>query len=192
MKKSRVFGFDIDGTVTDPATFVPYLNKHFNKNITLDDITEYDLTQVLGVTSDQFWQWLKEHEGHIYSKADLALYAKNALHNWKENHKMVYISARGDHLYDVTEQWFQAKKLPYDKINLIGSHDKINAVKDHMLDIFFEDKHDNACDIAEECKIPVVLFDTPYNRLSAPKNVIRVENWNEATHWVEQWLKNEE
>ncbi|KHF31202.1 hypothetical protein LR68_00151 [Anoxybacillus sp. BCO1] len=29
----RRFGIDIDGTVTCPSTFIPYLNKSFQKNL---------------------------------------------------------------------------------------------------------------------------------------------------------------
>ena len=42
--------------------------------------------------------------------------------------------------------------------------------------------------IHEECNIPVLLFDTPYNQDPIPKGVIRVNNWNEANKWVKNWL----
>ncbi|WP_096201278.1 hypothetical protein [Bacillus sp. FJAT-45350] len=190
MNKKKKFGLDIDGTITHPATFIPYLNKHFNKSITLDDIKEYDLTKVLHVTQNDFWDWLVKHEHSIYSEAILAEHVEDALTFWKESHHMIYISARGNHLHQITTNWFETRKLPYDHIELIGQHDKINAVKEHQLDIFFEDKHDNACDIAEECDIPVILMDTPYNRLSTPKNVVRANDWREAKDWVDNWLKN--
>ncbi|MBU8905702.1 hypothetical protein [Desertibacillus haloalkaliphilus] len=188
MKK---FGLDIDGTVTHPGTFIPYLNKHFKKNITLDDITEYDLTQLLGVSSETFWDWMKEHEQIIYMNADLASFSKDVIRQWATNdqHELVYISARGDHLLEVTQQWFEKNSIPYGHIELIGQHDKIDAIKEHQVDIFFEDKHDNACDIAEECQIPVILLDTPYNRKPTPENVIRVYDWKEANDWVNKWIQ---
>ena len=42
--------------------------------------------------------------------------------------------------------------------------------------------------LAEELKIPVVLFDTPYNRLAVPNNVVRVYNWQEANQFITQFL----
>ena len=33
------FGIDIDGTVTCPATLIPHINKQYNINITLDDVS---------------------------------------------------------------------------------------------------------------------------------------------------------
>ncbi len=60
------------------------------------------------------------------------------------------------------------------------------------MDIFFEDKHDNAVMIHEECNIPVILFNTPYNQEPIPNGVIRVNNWKQAYIWVENWVKNNE
>ncbi len=187
MKTKRI-GLDIDGTITDPSTFIPYLNKHFNKKLTLDDIVEYDLTGVLKITEQEFWAWMGEYEGTIYERAELAPHAEPILHQWNEEHELIYITARREHLATVTKDWFVHRSLPFDHIELVGTHDKIEAVRKHNLDIFFEDKHDNAVAVAEEFNIPVILMDTPYNRLPIPKNVIRAKNWLEAKRWVDQWL----
>jgi uncharacterized protein len=79
----------------------------------------------------------------------------------------------------------------YHHIELIGSHDKISTAKKHGVDIFFEDKHDNAVAISEELSIPVLLFNTPYNQKPLPGGVIRVNDWQEANSWVQTWLQNE-
>ncbi|MDQ0254389.1 putative HAD superfamily protein [Evansella vedderi] len=186
MKKQR-FGIDIDGTITDPATFIPYINKHFNKSLTIDDITEYDLSSVLGISAENFWKWMKVHEPTIYKKAVLATGARQVLKEWKELHELFYISARAKVHHDITLEWFHQLAIPYDHLELLGKHDKLAAVKKHKLDIFFEDKHDNACDIAEECAIPVILMNTPYNQGLVPKGVIRVNNWTEAKEIINQF-----
>ncbi len=187
MEKQIRLGLDIDGTVTCPTTFIPYLNKHFNKNITLNDITQYDLTVLLDISTDQFWEWMNEHEPIIYANAKMASYFTDALKRWKDLHHFTYISARGNHLLDVTKNWFHSNAIPYHHIELLGQHNKLEAIKKNKIDIFFEDKHDNACDIAEECNIPVILMDTPYNRDPIPGQVIRVKDWKEAADWVSQW-----
>ncbi|WP_062046343.1 hypothetical protein [Bacillus sp. JCM 19034] len=183
-------GFDIDGTITDPNTFIPYLNKHFKKKLTLDDIVEYDLTSVLGITEEQFWEWMGQFEGTIYSEAPIAIDAERILHEWNQHHDLIYITARRKHLSNITHNWFEEKALPFDYIELVGKHDKLEAIKKHQIEIFFEDKHDNAVAIAEEFNIPVILMDTPYNRLPAPELVIRATNWLEAKSWVDQWILN--
>ncbi len=180
-------GIDIDGTVTDPKTFVPYLNKSFKKSLTYNDLTEYDLTKVLNISEQGFWEWMDEFEPIIYKEAPLAPYAKEVLDAWKLQHQLYFISARREHLLDITYNWFKENEIYYHHIELIGHHNKLEAVKQNEISIFFEDKHDNACMISEEHDIPVILFNTPYNQDPIPKGVIRVNNWLEAKNWVNHW-----
>ncbi|WP_075982320.1 hypothetical protein [Bacillus massilinigeriensis] len=189
MKKR--FGIDIDGTVTCPSTFVPYLNDAFQLNITLDDIKQYDFMPLVDISEKEFAKWFSKMEPKIYSESPLASGAWNVLKNWEKQHDLFFISARGSHLKEVTKDWFHKQKLNFHTIDLLGTHNKVEAAKKYQVEIFFEDKHDNAVMIHEECKIPVLLFDTPYNQDPTPNGVVRVNNWKEANEWVHQWLKTE-
>ncbi|WP_244895464.1 5' nucleotidase, NT5C type [Evansella clarkii] len=184
----RRLGIDIDGTVTSPSAFLPYLNKHFNKKLTIEDITEYELSAALGINKEEFWKWMQEHEGNIYQAAELAINAKVTLTQWKKEHELYYISARPAEYGEITKKWFHKYEIPYDYIELIGKHDKLASVREHNIELFFEDKHDNACNIAEDCHIPVILMDTPYNRDPVHQFVYRVNNWNEAKQTAEDIL----
>jgi len=188
MATTRRFGIDIDGTITSPSTFLPHINDSFNLQITLDDMKEFDIVPLIGISENEFWKWMDEKEPLIYQDAPLASYAKKVLNSWKHFIDLIYISARRELHLDVTQQWFTKNSVHYHKIDLIGSHNKLDAVKKHQIQLFFEDKHDNACDISEECDIPVILFNTPYNQQPTPKNVIRVEDWKEAEKWVNHWF----
>ncbi|MEK3890713.1 hypothetical protein [Bacillus sp. FSL K6-3431] len=183
------FGIDIDGTVTCPTSLVPFINKAFHLNITLDDLTEYEITECINVSKNTFYNWFVTAEPEIYSQSPLANGAKSVLSKWIKDHELYFISARKNTLRDVTEAWFNTQDIDYHHIELIGSHDKVATAKRHKVDLFFEDKHDNAVAISEELNIPVILFDTPYNRKPAPEQVIRVYNWKEAEDWVGNWLE---
>jgi len=187
MKKR--FGIDIDGTVTCPSALLPFINKAFGLNLILEDIKQYSLTPYVNVSEQEFAKWFAQKEPVIYEGSPLALGAADVLNTWKDEHDLFYISARGSHLLEGTKKWFTEKGISYHFIDLIGSHDKVESAKKHKVDLFFEDKHDNALIIHEECGIPVVLFDTPYNQEPLPNGVIRVNNWYEAYSWVENWLK---
>ena len=178
------FGIDIDGTVTCPTSLLPHINNEYKVNLVLDDIKEYDLTKAFSVDEQQFYNWYKTVEDHIYDTSPPQEYAKEVLENWKSQYELFYISARGENVYDTTYNWFKREEIPYDHIDLIGSHYKIEAAKKHQVHAFFEDKHDNAVDIHEELDIPVILFDTPYNRKAIPGGVKRVSNWQEANDWI--------
>jgi uncharacterized protein len=182
------FGIDIDGTVTCPSALIPFLNQSFQLNLTLADIKQYDLLPLVNISEQEFANWFLENEPIMYEKSPLAEGVKEVLIRWASEHELYFISARGKHLYDITKNWFEDNKIPYNHIELIGTHHKIEAVRHHQVNIFLEDKHDNAVMIAEQCNIPVILFDTPYNQEPIPPQVIRVKNWQEAASWVENWI----
>jgi uncharacterized protein len=188
MKKK--FGIDIDGTVTSPAAIIPYINQAFQLKLTLDDIKQYELDPLVDIPKEEFAKWYFENEQTIYSESPLAEGAKEVLNKWVNKYELFFISARDIYLQELTEEWFLKNQLGFHHIDLLGTHHKIEAAKKYKVDIFFEDKHDNAVMINEECGIPVILFDTPYNRDPIPNGVIRVNNWFEANQWVEKWEKN--
>ena len=182
------FGIDIDGTVTSPATLIPHINKAYNLSLTLDDIVEYDFLSGFPHPVDrlQFNNWFKENEPVMYAVSEEADHAKDILNAWQQNYELYYISARANNVFDITKNWFTERNIPFDHIELLGTDKKVKTAKQYGVELFFEDKHDTAVSIAEELKIPVILFDTPYNRLTIPNNVIRVNNWLEANDWVKR------
>ncbi|KRG15575.1 nucleotidase [Virgibacillus soli] len=186
MKKR--FGIDIDGTVTCPTSFIPHINKKFQLNITLDDLTEYEITDCLDLPEKDVYEWFMQSEAKLYKEAPLATGAKTILNTWFHDHELYFISARHHRAMEITESYFLNHAIDFHHIELIGSHDKVGTAKKYSVDLFFEDKHDNAVAISEELNIPVILFDTPYNRKAIPDKVIRVQNWQEAKNWVDQWL----
>ena len=189
MSKTRRFGIDIDGTITTQDSMLPYINKAFRLQLTLEDIYQYEFYPFVNVPKQEFDLWFQKHEPIMYSESPMAKDAKQILQKWKEEFELYFISARNETLLPITKEWFSKNDLLYHHIELIGTHNKIATVKKHQIDLFFEDKHDNAVAIAEECNIPVILFDAPYNRMEIPDNVIRVENWREAYQWVNNWTK---
>lgn len=185
MKKLR-FGIDIDGTVTSPAAFIPFLNESFQLNITLEDVVQYEFYPLVNVSNEEFDKWFIENEARIYTASPLAEGANVVLQEWAEQHELIFISARGEGMLELTKEWFLNQGISFNHIELIGSHHKIAAAKKNKVDIFFEDKHDNAVMLHEELGIPVILFDTPYNRKPIPNGVKRVTSWSEAKKWVDE------
>lgn len=188
MKPSIRFGIDIDGTVTCPTSLIPHINKRFGKNLTLDDVTQYDLTVSFGIDRTEFFEWFRAAESDIYATSPIQVHAKNVLDKWNQLHELFYITARSEDLRDVTEQWFSREQVAYDKIILTGSHNKLTAAKENKIELFMEDKHDNAVELSEELNIPVLLFNTPYNQDPVPKNVHRINSWLEADQFIENYL----
>lgn len=186
MKKR--FGIDIDGTVTRPDTFIPLLNEAFQLQLTYEDVTQYDFHPYVNVSREELNEWFIKNEPIFYRDSLPADGAKEILTTWAPLADLYFISARNQYLREITETWFAAHHLDYHHLELVGSHDKVATAKKLAVDLFLEDKHDNAVAIAEECNIPVLLFNTPYNQDPVPKQVIRVQTWQQAHDWVRNWL----
>lgn len=186
MKKK--FGIDIDGTVTRPDTFIPFLNEAFQLNLAYEDVKQYDFYPYVNVSREELDHWFTKNEPVFYKKSLPAEGAKEVLNKWTSYADLYYISARHQGLLNITKNWFTTHNLQYHHLELVGSHDKVETAKKLAVDLFLEDKHDNAVAIAEECKIPVLLFNTPYNQDPVPNEVIRVHSWQEAQNWVHNWL----
>ncbi|GER66912.1 putative nucleotidase YqfW [Weizmannia acidilactici] len=187
MKGKKRFGIDIDGTVTSPESLVPFINEAFHIHLKYEDLTKYEITDVVDIPPETFNRWFIQSEPAIYEKSPIAEGAKEVLTKWADRFELYFISARASHLLKVTKNWFSRQQLKYHHIELIGTHHKVETAKKYDIDVFLEDKHDNAAAIAEELGIPVLLFDTPYNRDPVPKNVYRVKNWKEADEWIRRW-----
>lgn len=190
MKKR--FGIDIDGTITRPDTFIPFLNESFQLNLTYEDVTQYDFYPYVNISREELNQWFMKNEPKFYKESLPADGAREVLNKWTPYADLYYISARNQRLLNITQNWFTTHKLTYHHLELVGSHDKVAAAKKFAVDLFLEDKHDNAVAIAEECKIPVLLFNTPYNQDPVPNQVIRIQTWQQAQDWVRNWLLEQE
>ncbi|MFD2370899.1 hypothetical protein ACFSO0_13270 [Brevibacillus sp. GCM10020057] len=187
MKPEKVLtiGIDIDGTVTSPSSIVPLMNESFGKDLRYEDCYEYNLANVYQITDEEFDRWLDENGERLYDEAPVHGNADHILRSWHSRFKLVYISARESRHRDVTINWFVRYDIPYHEIDLIGSHDKLSAAKRWGVDLFLEDRLENALQLSEGLQIPVFLFDTPYNQGALPPLIHRVATWNEVQEKVQ-------
>jgi uncharacterized HAD superfamily protein len=186
-EKSLTIGIDIDGTVTDPSSIVPLMNECFGKNLRYEDCTDYNLATVYDITEEEFLQWLDQYGERLYDVAPVHGTAGEILRKWHQTHRLIYISAREARHLDVTLAWFERYRIPFHEIDLIGSHDKLQAARKWQVDLFIEDRLENALQLSEALQIPVFLFDTPYNQGSLPNLVYRVTSWDEVHAKMEQF-----
>lgn len=182
MKAEKVLtiGIDIDGTVTSPSSIVPLMNECFGRNLRYEDCYEYNLANVYKITNEQFADWLDQYGERLYDEAPVHGTADHILRLWHQEHKLVYISAREHRHLDVTLSWFSRYEIPYHEIDLIGTHDKLSSARKWEVDLFLEDRLENALQLSEALKIPVFLFDTPYNQGPLPELIHRVHSWEEV------------
>jgi uncharacterized protein len=186
MKSEKVLtiGIDIDGTVTSPSNIVPLMNESFGRNLRYEDCLEYNLANVYNITDEEFSIWLDQYGERLYDEATVHGTADQILRSWYQEHKLIYISAREDRHRDVTLNWFSRYQIPYHEVELIGSHDKLSAARSWEVDLFLEDRLENALQLSEALEIPIFLFDTPYNQGTLPDLIHRVSTWEEVPNMM--------
>ena len=88
MKKR--FGIDIDGTVTRPDTFIPFLNEAFQLNLTYEDITQYDFYPYVNISREDLDHWFTTNEPKFYKESLPADGAQEVLNKWTDLTLILY------------------------------------------------------------------------------------------------------
>lgn len=182
-------GIDIDGTITHPSSCFNYMNKYLGTSINFEMASEYELHTYTDMDQIEFWEFMVKsgHELGIYRESIPQEFVQKHLWQLREHYDLHYVTARSEIVRPVTEEWIARHELPLDSLIMTGSHDKVQVVRDLSLDLFMEDRLENALQIAEDTSIPVILFDAPYNRQVLPENIIRVSSWDEAVQTIHKF-----
>lgn len=165
------------------------MNKYLGTSIDFEMASEYELHTYTDMEQIEFWEFMVKsgHELGIYRESIPQELVKHHLWALRKQYDLHYVTARSEIVRPVTEEWIKQHELPLDSLIMTGSHDKVQVVRDLSLDLFMEDRLENAIQIAEDTSIPVILFDAPYNRRPLPENIVRVSSWDEAVQTIHKF-----
>ncbi|CCC57701.1 5' nucleotidase, NT5C type [Caloramator australicus] len=182
---------DIDGTITDPFYWLDLANYYFNKNLKEDDVKEYEIYKVLGVSEEEYNKFYDMYSELIHFRAKPREFASKVLKDISQKHNIYYVSAREPKLMNITEKWLKRYNFPKGEVYLLGTHNKIQKAKELRCDIFIEDRYENAVQLAKE-GFKVLLIDCPYNRKPLKEGIYRVFNWEQIHEIIELIEKEKE
>lgn len=169
---------DIDGTITNAYDWLDITNKYFNKNITEDQVTEYEIHAVMGIERREYEDFYSIYKFKIHSEQKLRDDVRRVLNILTEIHNLYFVTARDKELETLTHLFLRKNEIPYDELFVLGSHYKVNTAKQLNCDIFIEDNYNNAIQLSK-AGFKVLLIDTNYNKKSLNDNITRVNNWKE-------------
>lgn len=185
MKKLNIC-IDIDGTITDPYHFIPYLNEIYNKNITPEQCTTYNWEELYGLDMEDTLEKLHGNYMYCYGEARVVDGARDIIEELYKNHNLYLVTARSEVLKDITQEWLNANGFSNIDVHLLGSHYKIDKAKELECNIFIEDNPLNAVGLAD-AGMKVLLIDTNYNKNIEHENIIRVNNWSDIKNIIEEY-----
>lgn len=170
---------DIDGTITDPYSWLPFANKYFHKNITEEQVTEYYIHKVMKAKREEYEKFYEEYKFKIHSEDKLREDARAVIKILMLSHNIYFVTARDKELTMLTHSFLNKNDVPYDDLFVLGSTYKVNKAAELNCSIFIEDSYDNALQLSN-AGFRVLLMDTNYNRRTLNENITRVYNWKET------------
>ena len=178
---------DIDGTITDAYYWLNITNKYFNKNIREDEVTQYYIHEVMGVTLKEYDEFYKSYKFKIHSEQILREDVQIVIKRLSELHNIYFVTAREKELTMFTHSYLKRNEILYDELFVLGSHYKVDKARELECNVFIEDNYDNAVQLSN-AGFKVLLIDTNYNRKPLNDNIVRVYNWNEIYYTINKLL----
>lgn len=109
---------------------------------------------------ESFWKEFVKIE-HLYGNMNIDPEALETLYYFSEDYPIYYITNRPREVEFATWSWMRRNKLPQQE-NLIFTKDKLPYIVEHEIDLFVEDRIDNALQLMHSTHL--VLFRQPHNK----------------------------
>ncbi len=185
-------GIDIDGFLTDIATFQLEQGKKYFGNIV--NRNGYSIREIYNCSKKEevkFWiknfkyyfetprpnakefiDYIRSHGGEVYIITSRAFSADNS---------MLGLFMRRN-----VKRWLNKHKIKYDGIAFCDE-DKTKTIKRLDIEVMGEDSPKNINDISDYVK--VICMNAPYNNEVESDNIYRINNFDEAIDVYKQLLK---
>lgn len=153
-------------------------NRETGKNLGVEDLTVYDVGECYGLNKEEAAAiWEKCHKEMITRSLpiwDLQEFMNGWITYKKEGrdrNQIIIVTAREEKYREETESWLKRNKVQYDEI-YFGYNKKMDAVREHSLDVLVDDKASNIQDIDRNPHLGCEGFvaDQPYNRWYGTRN----------------------
>lgn len=175
---------DIDGTITSPYHFLPYLNNMYNKNITEEECITLDWKELYGEDIEELLNKFHNEYMNAYEEAEVVEGAKDIIAELCAENNLYFVTARSVDLTDVTTNWLEQKGFAGIDVHLLGSDYKIEKAKELNCNLFIEDNPWNAVQIAK-AGINVILIDANYNKNTEHEKITRVKDWKQIKELIQ-------
>ncbi|MCI0408785.1 MAG: hypothetical protein L0191_09515 [Acidobacteria bacterium] len=185
-------GIDLDDVLVDSLPhYLTAFNRRFGMEVSLADAAWRMYRRYPHIPRgeiDNFFSGLIE--AGFFASRPLLPGAMEALERLtEEGHGLFIITGRAPQDEAITRKWLNEagltgyfSALVHEGIEPVGRY-KSEAALELRLDLFVEDELAAAIAVGE-ARIPVLLYDQPWNRGALPANVRRVCSWSEALRQI--------
>lgn len=171
---------DIDGVLADLiSSFLPLMNRRFDRNLAASDITRYAFEEVARVPVEEMNAFIKElGQQGLYRQLGIVAGARQALRDLEPSAHLHLITSRPPEVAEDTRAWLAANAIPYHQLTFRRRPTKL--LTEDRADVVVEDDRDAAA-VAARLAPRVFLLDYPYNRqgVALPDSCVRVAGWGD-------------
>ncbi len=169
-------GIDIDGVLTDISRFYLDYGAKFAFENNLGKIANpngYEIEEILNLEEGIHKRFWKEYDEYYIKKIYTREFAPEIIKNLKIENEIHIITARNPREEEWTKNWLKENNIKYDKLTFTDK--KLEYCKENNIDLMIEDNIENILSISKI--IPVICFDTRYNKNCKGKNITRCYSW---------------
>ena len=177
---------DIDGTLTDPYFFVPYLNEITGINLTNEEYISNDWTITYGPEFEEEYKNFDENHSELYLTAEMLPNSRKVVKKLEENNNVYIVTARDKEIENITLKWLEKNEIDSISVySLNGNADKVSMAKKLHADIFIEDDPNNLINLFM-AGFEIIIMDTHYNRGIEEdiKNKIGKDGYDKERHRI--------
>jgi len=186
---ASIIAIDIDEVLAEFVQgFLEYHNAEYCTDFRKEQVTDYHLSNLLGVSSEETIKRLSDfYKTGYFRNIMLVPGAAEGIKQLRQNNKLIVITARPKEIHNITIDWIGSNfKDSFSDIYFTSSCYFNNGLKKTKADICLENKVnilvEDSLDYAADCakaNVGVFLFDRPWNRKKEPRGVIRVKSWKD-------------
>ena len=182
-------GVDIDAVLTCEGSGEDNIwHRHLCDYFDLEgrESTAYDFTKAYDITQEEIKEFMASQGLEVFKKVPPRPNAISVLNELKKkDYNIILVTARGNDLKDVTNQWLTKHKVPYDE--LIHDDQKADVCQNKWIELFIDDRLKNLVSIKERLDIPVLLMTMTHNQDYNGK-ITRVTNWLEIKEKINEYV----
>ncbi|OGG21505.1 hypothetical protein A3B48_01790 [Candidatus Gottesmanbacteria bacterium RIFCSPLOWO2_01_FULL_40_10] len=204
LKKAVKIGIDIDNVISD--SYPAYLDKfniQYKTDIKIHQISEfYYLNKIIEENKNIPGRKIVNFIDELVLDEEFQLNlppiddSVRVINNWvSKGYKIHYVTARPVEVREITIKWLEKHGywVKGAELDLFNSRKGFSSDAEYKADIAVKYKIcvfiEDALEIALKMPIPVLLFDRPWNKFKAKKNLIRISSWKEIEDTLPKVLK---
>jgi len=198
VESAKTIYVDMDDVLCETARcLLDIVEREFGKRLVYEELSTFDVGEACGLGPEEVTELFRiaHHPDELLGMEPIEG-AGPVLEKWAEaGFEIAVVTGRPPSTYEPSVEWLARHRLPYhaflivDKYGRFATENTIGITLSDLVGLSFclavEDSPAMAAYLADRMRVPVALFDRPWNRAGAEHSLIgRYRHWREIERAV--------